>query len=55
MIITFDKYLLGTENNTPAVNVISDNCMALTSPRTDGGFTWTANIGACGMAIATEG
>ena len=57
MIITFDKYLFGTQDDTTAAHFTNGGaCMAVDAPsRTDGGFTWTASIGACDMEIATKG
>lgn len=56
MIVTFDKYLFGTEENTPVSEIINGgSCMTKATPPTDGKFTWTAPIGDCDMEIATEG
>ena len=57
MIIKFDKNLFGTEDETTAAHFTNGGaCMAVDGPsRTNGGFTWTADIGACDMVIATEG
>ena len=56
MIVTFDKYLFGTEDNTPVSQIINGGtCLTKATPSTDGKFTWTAPIGDCDMVIATEG
>ena len=56
MIIQFDKYLFGTEGKTTETQFTNgDGFMTVLGRCTKNGFTWTANIGDCGMTIATDG